>query len=209
MIADMSEHLVDPRDGGPLALTVNEAAGNGEVLRGLLTANDGAQFAIRDGVANLLDPAGSGQEQTSDSFGWKWKGWQAAETPSGYELTREWFTQRYFGDDRAMREFVGTRQRILDCGCGSGLSSSVYLDDSFSGDLWAGADLSDAVYLARERLGRIPHTLFVKADMLRLPFREEYFDTIVDEGRDRRRQPPSRAGWTLSVLRLPDEVGNP
>ena len=51
--------------------------------------NGKAQFAVRDGVANLLDPAETAQAQTSDSFGWKWKGWQGAETPSGYELTRE------------------------------------------------------------------------------------------------------------------------
>jgi arsenite methyltransferase len=178
----MSESLVDPRNGGVLRLAARETTGDGEVMTGALIAKDGAEFSITDGVANMLDPSDSEQAQTADSFAFKWKGWESAETPSGYELTRDWFVDRYFGSVNSMVEFIGARKRILDCGCGSGLSSSVYLNPSFAGELWAGADISDAVHLARKRLGTVPNTLFVKADMMRLPFGAAYFDTIFAEG---------------------------
>jgi arsenite methyltransferase len=178
----MSEYLVDPRDRGPLRLAAQQTTPDGEVMAGTLVARDGCEFSVSDGIANMLDPFDQGQAQTADSFGFKWKGWEGAETPSGYELTRDWFIERYFGSVEEMNEFMEARTRILDCGCGSGLSSSVYLDRSFTGELWAGADISDAVNLARKRLGHIPNTLFVKADMMRLPFNPASFDTIFAEG---------------------------
>jgi len=47
---------------------------------------------------------------------------------------------------------------------------------------WVGAEISNAIDTAKERVGHLPRTSFVQADLMRLPFREGTFDTIFSEG---------------------------
>jgi len=173
--------LVDPRDGGLLTLEEIDVDGTGEISSGALVAVDGTTFPIRQGIPDFVE-ADAGASQTAESFGWKWAGWDEAETQSGYDEYRSWFVERHFGDDSAMHRFMSGRRRILDVGCGSGLSSSIYLGGGFDGDIWIGADLSTAIAGARKRLRGTPRTHFVRADMLQLPFRAGAFDTLVAEG---------------------------
>ena len=51
-----------------------------------------------------------------------------------------------------------------------------------TGAEWVGADISDAIDVARERLGGFGGTHFVQADVLDLPFRPESFDVVFSEG---------------------------
>src|SRR5207245_1639122 len=41
---------------------------------------------------------------------------------------------------------------------------------------------SSAIDVARERIGHLPNTHFLQADLTRLPFRDQTFDTIFSEG---------------------------
>jgi arsenite methyltransferase len=80
-----------------------------------------------------------------------------------------------------MRDHCAAHRRMLDAGCGSGFSTSLWMDESWRG-AWCGADISRAIDVAQERLGAIAGTYFVQADLLQLPFRAETFDLIFAEG---------------------------
>ena len=74
--------------------------------------------------------------------------------------------------------------RVLDVGCGGGLSSGVWLTSpGWTGAaMWVGVDLSTAVDVARTRLGATPNTHFVQADALELPFADGTFGAVFSEG---------------------------
>jgi len=94
--------------------------------------------------------------------------------------------QRYgFKSLADLQDFFGSRRRILDAGCGSGFSSSLFMDQRWRGKgnaEWIGVEISEAIDVAQERLGNIPGTHFLQADVLHLPFRQELFDTIISQG---------------------------
>jgi SAM-dependent methyltransferase len=194
--------LVDPVGGGKLTLTETETASDGEVLEGELRSDRGASWPVRGGVADFVADrahADPGQDQTARSFGFKWESWEELEESGAYREFRTWYIERYFGDQEAMEDFVAGRRRILDVGCGSGYSSSIYLSPTFAGELWAGVDLSLAVHLARRRFAAVPHALFVRADLMAMPLGPGFFDTIIAEGV--LHHTPSTAGALRSVVR--------
>jgi arsenite methyltransferase len=169
------EILVDPRTKQPLHLRDN---GTGAVLEG----DDGSRYLIRNGIPRFVADLEAGQAQTGESFGFKWQWREFSDSPRLKEQFGEWVAKRYgFSDLVEMRTFFEGRERILDAGCGAGYSSSMWLDDSWRGGEWVGADVSEAVDVAQARLGSVPGTSFVQADVLELPF-ESVFDTVFSEG---------------------------
>jgi arsenite methyltransferase len=167
--------LVDPRTKRPLRLRQNGAAPT-------LEGDEGRSYPIRNGIPRFVAGLDAGQSQTEQSFEFKWKWREFSDSPRLKEQFGEWVATRYgFADLGEMRRFFETRERILDAGCGAGYSSSMWLDESWRGGEWVGADISEAVDVAKERLGSVPRTSFVQADVLELPF-EGVFDTVFSEG---------------------------
>lgn len=125
------------------------------------------------------------QRQTQESFAYKWRQRSTYEG-SLPDVSRAWLVERYgFDDIDAMRDYFGRRRRILDAGCGSGFSSSLWLTPQWRRRPeaeWIGMDISAAVEVARERIGLIEGTRFIQGDVLHPPFAECSFDTIFSEG---------------------------
>jgi arsenite methyltransferase len=167
--------LVDPRTKRPLRLRQNGAAPT-------LEGDGGRSYPIRNGIPRFVAALDAEQSQTEQSFEFKWKWREFSDSPRLKEQFGEWVATRYgFAHLGEMRRFFETRERILDAGCGAGYSSSMWLDESWCGGEWVGADISEAVDVAKERLGSVPGTSFVQADVLELPF-EGVFDTVFSEG---------------------------
>ena len=178
--------LVDPADRKPLTL-VDEQTHAGEVVSGRLV-NGTKEYGIRAGIPRFVLTEDPDQRQTEESFGFKWQQRDTYDAPGMREVTRRWLVSRYgFESAEAMQDYLASRGHVLDAGCGSGFSSSLWLSPSWGeakdgGAMWVGADISVAVDVARERLGTIPNTHFVQADVLQLPFTGESFATIFSEG---------------------------
>ena len=189
MDRSMIELLVDPYDKTPLELSIDEQTANGEVVQGLLRSNDGRTYAISEGIPRFSMSEDASQQQTEESFGYKWARRDSFDSPAMMDNMRGWLVEKYgFDDPEAMRRYFASRRRILDAGCGAALSSSTWLDESWLRDSgtentqWYGVDISTAIDVARARLGSIARTHYIQADLLALPFRKGEFDTIFSEG---------------------------
>jgi len=172
--------LVDPISKAPLQVERHQTA-EGNILEGALRSPQGMVYAITNGIPRFVLTNDPDQKQTENSFGFKWQQRNTYDSPQVQATAQQWLIQRYgFRDVDDMLSYFGNRRRILDAGCGSGFSASLWLK-ALRGE-WVGADISVAVDVAQERLGHIAGTHFIQADILQLPFREGTFDTIFTEG---------------------------
>jgi ubiquinone/menaquinone biosynthesis C-methylase UbiE len=118
-------------------------------------------------------------------FGFKWKQLDTYDSAEFKRANTVWALERYgFQSVEDWAAFFRNREKILDVGCGSGFSSSLWLNTpDWDGEaMWVGVDISDAIDVALERLHHIQNAHFVQGDALALPFPDECFDTIFSEG---------------------------
>jgi SAM-dependent methyltransferase len=176
--------LADPVQRAPLCLERGE--GDAEAIdSGILRAADGASYEIRSGIPRFVTTDDPGQLQTSAAFGFKWQQRDISTSPAVRAALMSWMIEKYgFASQGDWASYCSSRWRILDIGCGSGHPSSFFLDsEGWSGAaMWVGLDISAAIDVAQDRLGRFANTHFVQADALRMPFRDGSFDTIFSEG---------------------------
>jgi SAM-dependent methyltransferase len=176
---------VDPVDGSPLRLTGGDS-GRDEIEDGTLIAESGATYPIRQGIPRFVLTEDAGQQQTGESFGFKWKRRDSYDSEAFRQANRDWLVGRYgFSSPTEMREFFAQHTLTLDAGCGSAFSSSLWMTPEWqcrTGARWLGADISEAVDVARQRLGTCPGTGFVQADVLQMPFAPATFDAVFSEG---------------------------
>jgi ubiquinone/menaquinone biosynthesis C-methylase UbiE len=175
--------LVDPITKKPLEVEVCQWGPDEEILEGLLYSPERKVYVVTRGIPRFVATEDKAQKQTENSFGYKWKQYHTYDSTPFRMTAQNWLIQRYgFKDPMDMRAYFIKKQRILDAGCGSGFSTSLWVDPFWKGDFWIGVDISEAIDVARERLGSIKNTHFVQADILSLPFLENSFDTIFAEG---------------------------
>jgi SAM-dependent methyltransferase len=176
-LEELTTMLVDPSSGASLRLA------RGEDGSPALVSPDGDAYPVRSGIPRFTAVEDADQSQTRDSFGFKWK----REGSYGSEPMRRslqaWLVSRYgFEDAAAMRSHFEAREAVLDLGCGSGFSASMWMEGKWRGRRWVGVDISSAIDVAQARLGDQPGTFFVQGDALHLPFRDATFDTVFSEG---------------------------
>lgn len=184
MKPELARFLVDPIGLRPLSLVISESD-QGEILAGSLCAEDGHNYRITDGIPRFVLTNDEEQAQTSKAFGFKWKKRDTYDSPAAKRNAIRWYLDKYgFESLEAWTGYFASRESVLDVGCGSGFSSSLWLDSpAWSGNtIWVGADISEAIDVARERLGHLPNCHFVQADALQLPLPNGSFDTIFSEG---------------------------
>jgi arsenite methyltransferase len=176
--------LADPLSLRPLKVEPEEIVGD-EIVGGNLRAEGGTRYPLIRGIPRFVVTGDSGQLQTSQAFGFKWKKRDAYDSPAFRANNTQWCLEKYgFDTLQSWVEFFDAQEAILDVGCGSGFSSSLWLDTPYwqGKAMWVGIDISEAVDVALDRLCHIPNTHFVQADALQLPFPDGSFETVFSEG---------------------------
>lgn len=145
-----------------------------------LVAPSGRRYPVIGGIprfvaAELLEPE---QASTGDTFSLKWS---RVATFGHDEATgrfhHNWYLQRYgWEGEAAFAEFLATRRRVLDAGCGVGRDVAWYLRHSHA--LVAGVDISTAVESAAANIGDAERMVLAQADLAALPFPPEFFDYV-------------------------------
>ena len=125
------------------------------------------------------------QQQTKDTFGFKWAKRTTYESEAVKEAAKKWLFERYCdGDPRRLADWLsGGRKIILDAGCGSGFSALLFFGDHLKSHDYLGVDISDAVEVARTRFRELGYPGdFLKASLTDLPIDDETLDVIFSEG---------------------------
>jgi SAM-dependent methyltransferase len=177
----LAELLAEPVTGAVLSLEAAERGADGEIEAGALVAPDGARYEVRGGIPRFatVDEA----SQTSASFSFKWSRQESYQSDSFRAWYTAWLLAKYgFESLDAAGSHFASRRRVLEIGCGSGLSGVLPRAALGTGTRWVGLDLTDAVDVARSTLGDHPDAGFVQADLMAPPFRPATFDAIFTEG---------------------------
>lgn len=123
------------------------------------------------------------QQQTGDAFGYQWQRTDAFDTPEMREFTKNWQLERY-GEVAKMPWWseYGDRPKVLDAGCGAGLSAVEMFGPILHKIDYLGVDISDAYKVAASRFAeRNLAGRHEKGDFTKIPDREA-FDVILAEG---------------------------
>ena len=184
MKATLLELLRAPGTLEPVCLE-QQSARSGEIESGVLRAPSGQTFPVRDAIPRFTDVEDAAQAQTRDTFGFKWARRDTYDSDASRARVAQWCLERYgFPSLEQWASYFESFGRVLDVGCGSGLTSGVWLSShGWSGaGMWVGVDVSSAVDVARARLSPVTGTHFVQADALQLPFADGTFGAVFSEG---------------------------
>ncbi len=126
------------------------------------------------------------QSQTKSAFGYQWQMREAFESDAVQAQTRGWLIERYCGGDPSVLAgwLSGGRKRIMDAGCGAGLSAMAFFADHLHRHDYLGVDISDqAIATARRRFAEqaFPGE-FLEASVSDVDVPDGSFDLIFSEG---------------------------
>ena len=183
-------HATGPRDESSVPLDLLVEPDSAGALRyetdsdghASLVARSGRRYPVRDGIPRFVGTDDPHQDQTADAFGFKWGRTETYGSVAMRELATAWLLKRYgFGSAGEMRAHLQQSEILLDLGCGSGYSTSLWFE-GWQQARYVGVDISSAVDLAKSRLGGQVGTSFVQADALHLPFKSGTFGAVISEG---------------------------
>ena len=141
-------------------------------------------FEMRHGILRAAGTASAAQDQTGDTFGYKWRKRDAFDSSSSLQRARAWLRERY-GDVATAPwwEDYGERPILVDAGCGAGYSVLELLQERLPRLHYLGVDISRAIDVAGTRFRErgLPGS-FMQADITDLPLPDESVDVILSEG---------------------------
>ena len=128
------------------------------------------------------------QQQTEETFGFKWKKRDTYESPAVQQEWKRWLFEKYFdGDPSSLNQLLsserGEKKKILDAGCGSGISGELLFGEHLKNHHYLGVDISEAAKVAEKRFTEkgIP-AVFEQCDLNSIPEYYGLFDVIFSEG---------------------------
>lgn len=129
--------------------------------------------------------ASNNQQQTEDTFSFKWKKRETYESGSVQAEWKRWLLEKYFDSNAVLvQDLLGEPgKRILDAGCGSAVSACLLFGDLLKQHEYLGVDISDSVDVARSRFAELGLPgKFLKCDLNTIPDSVGTFDVIFSEG---------------------------
>jgi SAM-dependent methyltransferase len=126
------------------------------------------------------------QQQTADTFGFKWSLTETYRDEANRDFTRQWLLQKYCDNDATLPQrwlSENAPQILLDAGCGAGYSALCLFGDLLKQHDYLGVDISDSVEVGRRAFAEHGYPgEFLQCDLGELPLPKESVDTIFSEG---------------------------
>lgn len=139
-------------------------------------------FVIDAGIPRQKSLYTTSQNQTKDTFGFKWHKRDTYESQAVQTASRDWLHERYALPDMPLAELVKGKT-VLDAGCGGGHSGLLFFGDTLNLCRYIGVDISNAVDVAAARFAeRGLSGQFIQASLMDLPVELGNFDIIFSEG---------------------------
>jgi SAM-dependent methyltransferase len=180
----------------------------GHVMEGVLRGQDPALwFPVQNGVPSFLTgmlmpdlkafaarhdlplrqteddrPGALAQAETNKTFSDKWRRFKRyGLEPEHREVLFDWYCKKLgVADQKALQQFYGNCQRILEVGPGSGFNTR-FMAEYCPGEVFA-IDISDAAYTTFENTYDLPNCTVVQADLMEAPFADDSFDFVIADG---------------------------
>ena len=143
----------------------------------------GRTLTMRGGILRAQELVSAAQEQTSDTFGFKWAKRDTFEGES-VRVMKAWLIEKYGNVPEAPWLFEGGPNPVLlDAGCGAAQSAIALFEPVLDRIRYLGADVSTAVEVAKSRFDErgLPGA-FIQADLNQLPLPDASVDLIFSEG---------------------------
>jgi len=202
----MVSHLSDVSVGAERTLDwLLELLGVGREAAASEAEIRGQRFIARDGILRAAALVSDAQQQTSDTFGFKWAKRDTFESEVSLRRMREWLVERY-GDvaGAAWWSDYGECPLLLDAGCGAGASTLELFGDRLRSVRYLGVDVSESVDVAAARFTeRGIRGAFLQADLAQVPLPPESVDVIYSEGVLHHTDSTEGALKTLAALLAP------
>ncbi len=165
----------------------------------------GVPMVMRGGILRSRSIVSEAQQQTGETFGFKWNQRDTFEREQVLASTRTWLMERYgnVAQEGWLREY-GKSPLVLDAGCGAASSALELFGPLLKEVRYLGVDLSDAIDVAAARFAErdIPAE-FLQADFTQLPIARGSVDVIFAEGALHHTDSTHRSFVTLARLLKP------
>lgn len=191
---------------GALRLESFTEDNDGQVNEGVLHSPDGRWYPIIDGVPSFLTgvlqpdltefaeqhglslqettahSAAEEQAKTNTTFSDKWRRFKNyGLEPQHQDFLLGWYCEKFgLRDMSELTAFHARRNRILECGPGSGFNSR-FMAEHCPGTVFA-LDVSDAAFTTFENTRDLHNCCVVQADLMEAPFPDDYFDFVIADG---------------------------
>ncbi|SCA56246.1 conserved hypothetical protein [Candidatus Terasakiella magnetica] len=145
---------------------------------------DGCEYIFKNGILRSSALLSAAQEQTSDTFGFKWSKRDTFEGEAMQDVLRNWLLEKY-GDVTSSSWFKGLGENpvVLDAGCGASNSALVMFDQVLEKIRYIGVDVSEAVDVAKLRFHEKGIQIgALQSDLMQLPLPDQSVDLIFSEG---------------------------
>ncbi len=139
-------------------------------------------FVVEGGIPRQKSVFTPSQNQTSNTFGFKWQKRDTYESEAVQSASKAWLEERYNLPGKSLKDLVQGKT-VLDAGCGAGHSGLLFFGELLKECRYIGVDISTAVEVAAQRFAEkgLPGE-FVQASLMDLPQALEPVDVIFSEG---------------------------
>ena len=140
------------------------------------------KLCMHKGILRANTEITQAQRQTKEVFGFKWHKRDSYGSEASLSMTNNWCNARYL----PATQWLPDRPEgytILDAGCGASYTGLEYFRPILNQIRYLGADISDAVSVAKKRMHEAKaNAAFLQCDLLRLPLPTASIDVIFSEG---------------------------
>ena len=128
------------------------------------------------------------QNQTKETFGFKWAKVNTYKNEGMLETTKRWLFERYCDNKpELLGQWLDADGKgskiIIDAGCGAAFSALLFFGDLLKKHDYLGVDISDAITVAESRFAEMGYPgEFLKTSLFDLPIEDGSVDMIFSEG---------------------------